>query len=54
VGIPGPRTIAITPDGKTAYVVNEGAGTVVPINTATNTRGAPIAAGQSPDRIAIA
>src|SRR5215467_3858033 len=32
--------IAITPDGKTAYVT--GPGTVIPINTATNTPGPPI------------
>ena len=33
--------IAITPDGKTAYVINS-AGTVIPISTATNTPGKPI------------
>jgi YVTN family beta-propeller protein len=32
---PGP--IAITPDGKTAYVVNQNSGTVIPVSTATNT-----------------
>ena len=31
--------IAITPDGKTAYVANHGSGTVTPISTATNTAG---------------
>ena len=40
---PHPGMIAITPDGKTAYVVNEadhpGWGTVTPIATATNTAG---------------
>src|SRR5580704_14470545 len=34
--------IAITPDGKSAYVLNSDAGTVTPINTATNTAGRPI------------
>src|SRR5262249_49777110 len=34
--------IAITPDGKTAYVVNESSGTVTPISTATNKPGPPI------------
>ena len=41
--------IAITPDGKTAYVVDEvdhsGWGTVTPITTATNTAGKPINVG---------
>jgi len=43
----GPRSgvgqIAITPDGKTAYVT--GPGTVTPINTASNTPGKPIPIG---------
>ena len=34
-----PIGIAITPDGKTAYVANDGANTVTPIATATNTAG---------------
>jgi DNA-binding beta-propeller fold protein YncE len=38
-GVPELR-IAITPDGKTAYVACEGA--VVPISTATNRAGQPI------------
>jgi DNA-binding beta-propeller fold protein YncE len=43
-----PRMIAITPDGKTAYVVNQGtgpgrgSGSVTPITTATNKPGKPI------------
>jgi YVTN family beta-propeller protein len=49
----GPGAIAITPDGKTAYVVNEGASTVTPINTATNVAGAEIPVGASPEGIAI-
>jgi YVTN family beta-propeller protein len=37
----------------TAYVANEGGGTVTPINTATNMPGTPIAVGESPVGIAI-
>jgi YVTN family beta-propeller protein len=37
----------------TAYVANWGAGTVTPINTATNAVGAPIAVGASPAGVAI-
>jgi len=51
-----PFGIAITPDGKTADVVNgnDGArGSVTPISTATNTVGPPIKVGQSPDAIAV-
>ena len=43
-GQPGPSPIAITPDGKTAYVVNLIAGTVTPISAATNTPGRPVVA----------
>jgi YVTN family beta-propeller protein len=39
--------IAITPDGKTAYVLNANAATVVPISTATDTAGKPIPVGRS-------
>src|SRR6516162_2675815 len=42
---PGPVRIAITPDGKTAYVVNS-SGTVTPIRTATNTSLPPIKVGR--------
>ena len=72
-----PRAIAITPDGKTAYVVNQSRpqpppwhsyeaekrglpqpppdsrGTVTPIDTATNTPGEPIDAGNEPFAIAV-
>ena len=48
-----PSDIAITPDGKTAYVASGGAGTVTPIATATNTAGKPIRVGELPDDIAI-
>ena len=55
----GPGLIAITPDGKTAYVTSDES-IVVPIDTATNTPGPPIAVGvnrpglhDQPDGIAI-
>jgi YVTN family beta-propeller protein len=51
----GPGSIAVTPDGKTAYVVVVGhPGAVVPIATATNTPGPPIEIGNHPDAIMIA
>ena len=50
----GPGSIAVTPDGKTAYVVVWGEpGTVVPIAIATNTPGTPIQVGDGPYAIAI-
>ena len=48
--------IAVTPDGKTAYVASHGpgfAGTVTPIRTATNTALPPIKSGGNPFEIAI-
>ena len=51
-----PDAVAITPDGKTAYVVNFGSDNVTPINTATDTAGATgtwISVGSEPDAIAI-
>ena len=48
-----PDAIAITPDGKTAYVANDGSDTVTPIATATNTAGPPITVGSGPNAIAI-
>ena len=50
---PMPMAIAITPDGKTAYVANEGSNTVTPITVATGTAGTPITVGSTPDAIAI-
>ena len=47
-----PVAIAITPDGKTAYVASDG-GTVTPIRTATNTALPPIKVGHLPEIIAI-
>ena len=47
-----PYAVAVTPDGKTAYVTNYSDGTVIPISTATNTA-PPIRTGQGPSYIAI-
>ena len=48
-----PVAIAITPDGKTAYVANDISGSVTPIDTATNTAGTPIPVGGDPVAVAI-
>src|SRR5215472_4781619 len=48
-----PAAIAITPDGKTAYVADEHPGTVTPVAIATNTPGKPIEIGGFPWAIAI-
>jgi YVTN family beta-propeller protein len=48
-----PCAIAITPDGATAYVVNDGSGTVTPISTARNTVGKAIRVVGSPNAITI-
>jgi YVTN family beta-propeller protein len=48
-----PVILAITPNGRTAYVANAGDGTVTPISTATNTAGKPIRVGHTPRAIAI-
>ena len=50
----GTIAIAITRDGRTAYVVSGTAGTVTPIATATNTPGKPIKAGKHPFALVIA
>jgi YVTN family beta-propeller protein len=48
-----PFAIAITPDGKTAYVANADSGTVTPIRTATRKPGKAIKVGTDPSAIAI-
>jgi hypothetical protein len=54
-----PNAIAITPDGRTAYVVSnpgfggKGSNAVMPISTATNTPGRPIPVGNGAFGIAI-
>jgi len=45
--------IAITPDGKTAYVADPQSGTVIPIRTATNTALPPIQVAGHPSAMAI-
>ena len=60
-GIPGtpitvgkfPSSIAITPDGTTAYVANYFDSTVTPIRLATGTPGTPITVARGPAAIAI-
>jgi YVTN family beta-propeller protein len=49
-----PFAIAITPDGKTAYVTNGASGTVTPIDLATNMPGKPIKISGKPGADAIA
>jgi YVTN family beta-propeller protein len=48
-----PRYLAITPDGKHAYVTNSGDNTVSVITTATGAVSAPITVGTRPDGVAI-
>jgi len=52
VAVPGAAAAAAT-TAPTAYVANQGNGTVTPIYTATNTAGTPIPVGTDPDAIAI-
>jgi YVTN family beta-propeller protein len=47
------RGIAITPDGKNAYLTNGGLNTVSVINTATNTVSATVDVGVDPGGLAI-
>lgn len=47
-----PAGIAITPDGKTAYVTGSTFNVVTPITIATNTPGTPIPVGTNPNGIA--
>ncbi len=47
------RAIAITPDGKTAYVANFNSGTVTPITVATGRVGSPIKVGKDPTALAL-
>src|SRR6266704_1006167 len=48
-----PAAIAITPDGKTAYIADEHPATVTPVATVTGTPGKPINIGGFPWAIAI-
>jgi YVTN family beta-propeller protein len=49
----GPSSVAITPDGRTAYVTNRASNSVSPINVATAQAGAPIAVGTTPEAVAV-
>ena len=49
-----PRAVAITPDGRTAYVVDQFGEGILPIDVATDTAGTEIPTGPSPTAIAIA
>lgn len=53
IPIPLGQSIAITPNGTTAYVPNPEDGTVIPILTATSTAGPPITVGNGPLRIVV-
>jgi YVTN family beta-propeller protein len=53
IEVGGPLGIAITPDGKTAYVTNVQSESVTPIDVATNTPGTEIKVGEEPIGIAI-
>jgi DNA-binding beta-propeller fold protein YncE len=48
-----PEAIAVTPDGKTAYIADLHPATVTPVATATSTPGKPITIGGFPWAIAI-
>jgi YVTN family beta-propeller protein len=48
-----PQAIAITPDGRTAYVTDSGSGAVTPISTVTRRAGPAITVGTDPRAIAI-
>ena len=50
---PGAGGVAITPDGKHAYVTNVFGGTVSVITTATGAVSAPITVGKGPTAVAI-
>jgi DNA-binding beta-propeller fold protein YncE len=49
----GPDSIAITPDGSTAYIVDYTGNTVTPISVAIDLPGKPITAVKNPIAIAI-
>lgn len=48
-----PYAVAISPDGKTAYVADFGSNSVTPISTATNAPGAAITVGANPSGVAV-
>jgi YVTN family beta-propeller protein len=48
-----PWAIAVAPDGRTAYVADEGVGWVTPINLMTDTAEAPVRTGYKSEAVAI-
>lgn len=48
-----PTSIAVTPDGTTAYLANSGASTVTPVTLSNDTAGTPVTVGSKPP-VAIA
>ena len=48
-----PWAVAITPDVRTAYVVNNGSDTVTPVSVVTGRAGKAISVGSTPVSIAI-
>jgi YVTN family beta-propeller protein len=48
-----PAAIVVIPNGKTAYVSNQGDNTVTPIRTAANSALAPIPVGHQPFDMAV-
>ena len=55
IPVPGePAEIDISPDGRTAYVLTQGGGTLTPVNLATRTVGTPIAVPDGVSELAIA
>lgn len=48
-----PGAVAITPDGRTAYVTNAGSGSVTPVTIASSLPGPAIAVGTTPEALAI-
>src|ERR1700742_985003 len=54
ISIDGPRTIAYTPDGATAYVVSQFGNSVVPVDAMTGTPGTAIPVDDQPIAVAMA
>ncbi len=48
-----PAALAVTPNGKTIFVINKGSHTVNLINTANNTIDGSISVGSTPDGVAV-
>lgn len=48
-----PAAMAVSPSGKTLYVTDSSADSVIPVSTSTNTAGPAITVGADPDAIAV-